>query len=92
MTEQVGAAELAEKEPLVLVEHLTVDFTAVASTAGEEPVRAVDGLSFSLDAGRAIGLVGESGSGKSTVASALLALHRGTGARVGGSVRVGVRR
>ena len=36
----------------------------------------------------ALGLVGESGSGKSTVASALLALHRGTGARVGGAVRV----
>ncbi|MER5828526.1 ATP-binding cassette domain-containing protein, partial [Streptomyces mirabilis] len=33
-------------------------------------------------------LVGESGSGKSTVASALLGLHRGTGAEVGGSVRV----
>nr|WSZ98350.1 ABC transporter ATP-binding protein [Streptomyces sp. NBC_00857] len=74
-------------EQLVLVEDLTVDFTAGEPTAGS--VRAVDGLSFSLDAGRAIGLVGESGSGKSTVASALLGLHRGTGARVGGSVRVG---
>ena len=74
-------------EQLVLVEDLTVDFTAGESTAGS--VRAVDGVSFSLDAGRAIGLVGESGSGKSTVASALLGLHRGTGARVGGSVRVG---
>ncbi|MFJ1745192.1 dipeptide ABC transporter ATP-binding protein [Streptomyces sp. NPDC088116] len=86
-------------EPLVLVEDLTVDFTVGASTAGVsragmsgaggETVRAVDGVSFSLDAGRAIGLVGESGSGKSTVASALLGLHRDTGARVGGSVRVG---
>ncbi|MEU0036153.1 ABC transporter ATP-binding protein [Streptomyces sp. NPDC006333] len=51
-------------------------------------LRAVDGLSFTLRKGAALGLVGESGSGKSTVASALLALHRGTGARVGGAVRV----
>ncbi|MFD8969077.1 dipeptide ABC transporter ATP-binding protein [Streptomyces sp. NPDC059568] len=71
-------------EHLIEVEDLTVDFVS-----GEETVRAVDGLSFSLAAGRAIGLVGESGSGKSTVASALLGLHRGTGARVGGVVRVG---
>ncbi|MYZ36100.1 MULTISPECIES: ABC transporter ATP-binding protein [unclassified Streptomyces] len=69
---------------LIEVEGLTVDFVS-----GEETVRAVDGLSFSLAAGRAIGLVGESGSGKSTVASALLGLHRGTGAHVGGAVRVG---
>ncbi|MER7675419.1 ABC transporter ATP-binding protein [Streptomyces sp. NPDC096934] len=51
-------------------------------------LRAVDGLSFTLAKGAALGLVGESGSGKSTVASALLALHRGTGARVDGAVRV----
>ncbi|WP_221347908.1 dipeptide ABC transporter ATP-binding protein [Streptomyces beigongshangae] len=51
-------------------------------------LRAVDGLSFSLAKGAALALVGESGSGKSTVASALLGLHRGTGARVGGSVEV----
>ncbi|MCD9873790.1 dipeptide ABC transporter ATP-binding protein [Streptomyces guryensis] len=51
-------------------------------------LRAVDGLSFRLEQGAALALVGESGSGKSTVASALLGLHRGTGARVGGSIEV----
>ncbi|MFF3450631.1 dipeptide ABC transporter ATP-binding protein [Streptomyces sp. NPDC002667] len=65
--------------PLVEVSDLVVDF-------GD--LRAVDGLSFRLEKGAALGLVGESGSGKSTVASALLALHRGTGARVDGTVRV----
>ncbi|KOX34973.1 ABC transporter ATP-binding protein [Streptomyces sp. NRRL F-6491] len=52
-------------------------------------VRAVDGLSLTLAEGRALALVGESGSGKSTVAGALLGLHRGTGAKVTGTVRVG---
>ncbi|MEV0849404.1 ABC transporter ATP-binding protein [Streptomyces sp. NPDC049954] len=64
---------------LLEVTDLTVDFGSV---------RAVDGLSFSLAAGGALGIVGESGSGKSATAYALLDLHRGTGARVGGSVRV----
>ncbi|MHC3473869.1 dipeptide ABC transporter ATP-binding protein [Streptomyces sp. 7R007] len=64
---------------LVQVTDLTVEF-------GD--LRAVDGLAFSLAPGAALALVGESGSGKSTVASALLGLHRGTGARVGGSVEV----
>ncbi|MFG2265334.1 dipeptide ABC transporter ATP-binding protein [Streptomyces sp. NPDC048720] len=64
---------------LVEVTDLTVEFGSL---------RAVDGLSFRLERGEALALVGESGSGKSTVAGALLGLHRGTGARVGGSVRV----
>ncbi|MFD3656186.1 ABC transporter ATP-binding protein [Streptomyces sp. NPDC058620] len=66
-------------QPLVEVEDLTIDF-------GD--VRAVDGLSFTLEAGAALGVVGESGSGKSASAYALLGLHRGTGARVCGTVRV----
>ncbi|MFH8464625.1 dipeptide ABC transporter ATP-binding protein [Streptomyces sp. NPDC017991] len=57
-------------------------------TVGFGELRAVDGLSFRLERGAALALVGESGSGKSTVASALLGLHRGTGAYVGGSVEV----
>ncbi|MFH8988694.1 dipeptide ABC transporter ATP-binding protein [Streptomyces sp. NPDC017940] len=65
---------------LVQVEDLSVGFGAV---------RAVDSVSFTLAPGAALGLVGESGSGKSTVAAALLGLHRDTGARVTGSVRVG---
>lgn len=63
-----------------------VDVTDLTVAFGS--LKAVDGLSFRLAKGAALGLVGESGSGKSTVASALLGLHRGTGAVVGGSLRV----
>ncbi|MFI1810284.1 ABC transporter ATP-binding protein [Streptomyces sp. NPDC020422] len=69
------------EEPLVAVDGLSVSF--------EGGVRAVDELSFTLGAGRALALVGESGSGKSTVAGALLGLHHGTGAHVEGRVTVG---
>ncbi|MBZ6203558.1 dipeptide ABC transporter ATP-binding protein [Streptomyces olivaceus] len=63
-----------------------VEVTGLSVAFGS--VRAVEDLSFRLEKGAALGLVGESGSGKSTVASALLGLHRGTGAVVDGSVRV----
>lgn len=63
-----------------------VEVSDLSITFGD--VQAVRGLSFSLEAGGALGVVGESGSGKSASAYALLGLHRGTGAEVGGSVTV----
>ncbi|MDF9815486.1 ABC transporter ATP-binding protein [Streptomyces sp. SPB162] len=77
----IAPAGLAE--PLVEVKDLVIDFPTASGT-----VRAVDGLNFRLEAGGALGIVGESGSGKSATAYALLDLHRGTGARTAGTVRV----
>lgn len=46
-------------------------------------LRAVDGVSFELERGQALGLVGESGCGKSTTARCVIGLHNATG----GSIR-----
>jgi peptide/nickel transport system ATP-binding protein len=44
--------------------------------------RAVDGVSFVMEAGRSFGIVGESGSGKTTLARAVMALAKPTSGEV----------
>jgi len=66
------------------VDNLIKHFRSPGGGFGGRPVtvRAVDGVSFSIEPGEAFGLVGESGCGKSTVGRAVLHLIKPDSGRV----------
>jgi len=69
-------------DPVLAVRDLVVEFRSE-----DGPMRAVDGVSLSVDRGEIVGLVGESGAGKTLTSEAVLGLIRCPPGRVEGEVR-----
>ena len=71
-------------QPLLAVENLGKRYRLPRPSllAPAPEVQALGGVSFSLQAGRSLGIVGESGSGKSTLARLVMALEPPTTGRV----------
>lgn len=72
-----------QQQPLLEIEDLRGYFRT-----GSGLVKAVDGVSFSINPGASVGIVGESGSGKSVAAFAITGLLEPPGYLAGGTVRL----
>ncbi|MEU5980044.1 oligopeptide/dipeptide ABC transporter ATP-binding protein [Streptomyces sp. NPDC047315] len=73
----------AEAPPLLSVENLTVRYPLGRGLTGRpRMLTAVRDVSFTIAAGKTLGLVGESGSGKSSIGRAILRLAPISGGRV----------
>ena len=70
--------------PLLDVKNLEQRYTLPRESLFRPPgqVRALNGVSVRVDAGKSLGVVGESGSGKSTFARVVMALERPTSGQV----------
>ncbi|MBC3374880.1 ABC transporter ATP-binding protein [Pseudomonas sp. SWRI92] len=69
-----------EREDVLQVEDLRVSFPLGGGLLRrKEYLRAVDGISLSIQRGKTLGIVGESGSGKSTLGQAILRLIESEG-------------
>jgi peptide/nickel transport system ATP-binding protein len=72
---------VSAQEPLLHVENLAVSFPTEDGI-----VHAVDGISYSVEKGKTLGIVGESGSGKTVASLTTLGLTRLQGAQISGKI------
>ncbi|MBT0772367.1 ABC transporter ATP-binding protein [Kineosporia sp. J2-2] len=79
--EQTAGQATVAQRPFLEVKDLRIHFPT-----DDGLVKSVDGVSFSLERGRTLGIVGESGSGKSVSSLGIMGLHRTTNARVSGEI------
>ena len=68
--------------PIVEVKDLKQYFNINMGLFKSKPLKAVDGVSFSINRGETLGLVGESGCGKTTVGRTLLHLYQPTAGEI----------
>ena len=71
-----------KKQPLLEVKDLKEYFNISVGMFKTKPLKAVDGVSFSVNQGETLGLVGESGCGKTTVGRTILNLYKPTGGEI----------
>lgn len=77
--------DTAIQNPLLDVKDLKMHFPLTRGIIRQKVigyVRAVDGISFTIERGQTLGLVGESGSGKTTIGRALVRLYRPTAGQI----------
>ena len=72
---------MAGDGPMLEVKDLHVSFST-----DDGRVKAVDGVSFSVEPGETLGIVGESGSGKSVANLTILGLTRAPNAEISGEI------
>ena len=82
MSEEIKNPSVSEEAPVIEVRDLKQYFNISMGLFKTKPLKAVDGVSFSIGKGETLGLVGESGCGKTTVGRTLLNLYKPTAGEI----------